>query len=72
MVEPSSMFCMTSNAKDNSIIEETIKVFQPYYKEPLSNAEALEIHQNFTGFFKLLLRLDKKIKDRKEAEGNDG
>jgi len=28
----------------------------------------LEIHQNLTGFFELLLRLDKKIKDRKEVE----
>lgn len=45
---------------ESSIIEETIKVFQPYYKEPLTKADALEIHHNFIGFFELLLRLDKK------------
>ncbi len=56
---------------ENNIIEETIKVFQPYSKEPLTKADALEIHQNFTGFFELLLRLDKKIKDKKKAEGKN-
>lgn len=55
----------------NSIIEETIKVFQPYYKEPLTKTDAMEIHHNFTGFFELLLKLDKKNKDKKKAEGDE-
>lgn len=53
---------------DDSLIEETIKVFQPYSKEPLTKADALEIHQNFTGFFELLLKLDKKIEERKKEK----
>ena len=59
------------NSPDKQIIEETIKVFQPYYKEPLTQADALEIHHNFTGFFELLLRVDKKIRDKKEVENNN-
>lgn len=56
---------------ENNIIEETIKVFQPHYKEPLTKADALEIHQNFTGFFELLLKLDKKLKEKKERTENE-
>ena len=51
------------------IIEETIKVFQPHYKEALSRADALEIHHNFTGFFELLLKLDKK--NNRTNQGKD-
>lgn len=47
---------------ETQTIEETKKVFQPYYKEPLSNSDALEIHHALVGFFELLLRLDKKNK----------
>jgi hypothetical protein len=56
---------------ENNIIEETIKVFQPYSKEPLTKADALEIHQNFTGFFELLLKLDKKIRDKNRKDKNE-
>lgn len=62
---------MSQDSINNLIIEETIKVFQPDYKDPLSKADALEIHQNFTGFFELLLKLDKKIKGRKEVEDSN-
>lgn len=60
-------------SKDSEqIIEETIKVFQPYSKEPLTKADALEIHQNFTGFFELLLKLDKKIKEKNNRANKEG
>ena len=53
---------------DSLIIEETKRVFQSYYKEPLSDADALGIHNNLVGFLKLLLKMDKKINDKKESE----
>ena len=56
---------------DSSIIEETKRVFQPYYKDPLSNTDALEIHDSLVGLLELLLSMDKKNKDRKEMRKKD-
>lgn len=63
------MLHMVEETGDNLIIEETVKTFQPYYQQPLSRSDALEIHQNLTGFFELLLRLDKNNRDKENVQG---
>ena len=51
------------------IKDDTIKHFKPYY-ENLVEVEAVEIVQNFTGFARLMLKLDKK-RQEKERGAND-
>lgn len=38
------------------------EVFESLYKRELSKQELFEIQRNMTGFFEVLIRLDKKIK----------
>ena len=43
-------------------IEETIRVWQPHSKEKLTEADAVEIYNNFIPFVELILELDAKQK----------
>ena len=47
-------------AQPNDIIEITKKYFQPYYEAEITDTDAVEMLENFTGFAKLLLRLEEK------------
>ena len=51
------------------IKDDTIKHFKLYY-DNLVEVEAVEIVQNFTGFARLMLKLDKK-RQEKERGAND-
>ena len=56
-------------AQPNDIIEITKKYFQPYYEAEITNTDAVEMLENFTGFAKLLLKLeDKRQKALLQAE----
>lgn len=48
------------NETRKSFIEKTKQEFQPYYEEELTDFEAEEIINNFTGFMNLLIKWDKK------------
>ena len=54
---------------NKNIINNTIKHFEPYY-DNLAEVEAVEVVQNFTGFARLMLKLDKK-RQEKERGAND-
>ena len=45
---------------DKQFLQETIDLWQPHYKEKLTEEDAREIIQNLTGFFKLLNEWDKE------------
>ena len=47
------------------LMELTKKEFQPYQKEKITDAEACEIIENFTGFAKLLLKWDERRQQHK-------
>ncbi|MDP8234406.1 MAG: hypothetical protein P9M06_06370 [Candidatus Saelkia tenebricola] len=57
---------MTAWSKET--IEETLKVWQPYYDKEgikLSEADAVEILDNMTGLAELLIELKNKESDKK-------
>ena len=54
---------------NKQIKDDTIKHFKLYY-DNLVEVEAVEIVQNFTGFARLMLKLDKK-RQEKERGAND-
>jgi len=41
-------------------LEKTIKVWQPYFPNPLTLRDAMEITENMTALFNFLIRHDKK------------
>lgn len=41
-------------------LQETIRVWQPHYKEPLTLEDAREIAENASNLMKLLIDLDRK------------
>ena len=43
-------------------LNETIRVWQPLSKEPLTYADAEEITENMLGLFKVLLKIDQETK----------
>jgi hypothetical protein len=44
----------------DEFLEKTLKVWQPYSKEPLTKEDAREICVNMSSLAKLLIELDKK------------
>lgn len=44
----------------DEFLDRTIKVWQPYLKEPLTREDAREIAQNFVGFFEVLMEWDRE------------
>jgi len=52
-------------------IQETKKAWQPYYQEALTDQDAIEIIDNFTGFMKLLIKWDKRQKEREANNGKE-
>lgn len=55
------------------VIEDTKKVWQHYYKDPLTDEDAIEIYNNLINFFSLLIEWDieKKKQERlKKDEQN--
>jgi len=50
----------------DELIKKTIKMWQPYSKEPLTREDAREIIQNVTGFFDILARWDREQKEREK------
>jgi len=50
----------------DEFLDETIKFWQPYYKEPLTREDAREIIQNFVGFFEVLMEWDRENQRRKD------
>ncbi|HOW59350.1 MAG TPA: hypothetical protein PLO78_06480 [Candidatus Omnitrophota bacterium] len=54
----------------DEFLEKTIKVWQPYSKEPLTMEDAREIATNTANLFELLIKLDKKynVVGRQKAE----
>mgnify|MGYP006916232908 FL=1 len=50
---------MTDNQGQN-LIDNTIQHFQPFYEEKLTVETATEMVANFTGFARLLLKLEEK------------
>ena len=57
----------TSN---KNLIEDTKKEFQSFYESEISEADAYEIINNFTGLAKLLLKLDEKRQKALKEEKN--
>ena len=56
-------------AQPNDIIEITKKYFQPYYESEITDTDAVEMLDNFSGFARLLLKLeDKRQKALQQAE----
>ena len=49
-------------------LDETIRVWQPLSKEPLTYADAEEITENMVGLFMVLLKIDEEAK----AQGAKG
>lgn len=54
-----------------SFLQETIKVWQPFSKEPLTLEDAREIVSNMVGFFEVLMEWDAEKKKVIEDERND-
>ncbi|MBB4101282.1 hypothetical protein [Sphingomonas kyeonggiensis] len=50
-----------------TLIEQTIKVWQPYYPKPLSELDAHEIIENMTIFAGALMGLDGIVRPRAET-----
>ena len=46
---------------NDSSYENTIKAFQPFYDEPLTREDAIEIKNNLFGVFELLSKNQRKI-----------
>ena len=60
--------------QENNLIEITISHFQPYYDEIITVDDAQEMVNNFTGFARLLLKLEGKkkvIQQQKKEFNND-
>ncbi len=53
---------MTTTNQSQNLIEYTIQHFQPYQEEEITAETAAEMVSNFTGFARLLLKLDEKRK----------
>lgn len=60
---------MTRDINKN-LIELTKIEFQPYYGSELSDIDACEIINNFSGYMKLLIKLDKRRNEVKKEEKN--
>lgn len=57
-------------AYSKKLLEKTIKVWQPYYSQPLTLEDAREIIDNLTEFMTVLAELDKKYgKGSERLEG---
>ena len=56
-------------AQPNDIIEITKKYFQLYYESEITDTDAVEMLDNFTGFARLLLKLDEKRNAVKQLKG---
>jgi hypothetical protein len=50
----------------DSFIQKTIKTWQPYFPKKLSKKDAIEITENMTHFFDLLLEIDRENKKPKQ------
>jgi hypothetical protein len=50
-----------------ALVEETIKVWQPYYRTPLSEQDAHEIIENMTMFAGALMGLGGMVRSRAET-----
>lgn len=50
---------MTNNQGQN-LIDSTIEHFQPFYEEKLTVEDATDMVANFSGFVRLLLKLEEK------------
>ena len=46
----------------NEFLGETIRVWQPLSKEPLTYADAEEIAENVVGYFKVLLKIAERLR----------
>lgn len=57
---------MTEERKN--FIERTKQEFQPHYEEELSDSDAEEIIDNFTGFMNLLMKWDKKQREKESCK----
>lgn len=53
--------------KTQNFIEVTKKEFQQYQSEPITDAQAVEIQNNLFGVMELLLKWDKKARNKKYA-----
>ncbi len=51
-------------------IQKTIETWQPYYKQPLTEQDALEIHRNVVGLFSILLEWDMKQKEAEKIQNS--
>ena len=49
-------------------LDETIRVWQPLSKEPLTYQDAVEIIDNAVGFYGVLLRCAREAEERKKAK----
>ena len=49
-------------------LDETIRVWRPFSKEPLTYADAEEIIENAVGFYGALLRAAREAEERKKAD----
>lgn len=48
----------------DSFIQKTIKTWQPYFPKKLTKRDAIEIIENMTRFFDLLLEIDNREKKK--------
>ncbi|MFH0702697.1 MAG: hypothetical protein V2B14_04065 [bacterium] len=51
------------------LINYTKEVWQPYYKEELSDNDTVEIIDNMTAFINLLIKWDKAEKEKENKNG---
>jgi len=53
------------------IINKTLEVWQPYYKEPLSNDDVVEIIDNMSDYFALLAKWKKEKLEKESCKISD-
>ena len=54
----------------DSLIKETIRVWQPFSNDALSSTDAIEINENILGFFNFLIEADFK-NNQKEGDSDN-
>jgi len=54
----------------DSLIKETIRVWQPFSNDALSSTDAIEITENILGFFNFLIEADFKSNQKGDDSDN--
>lgn len=60
--DPQGVRNAPADAARPDLLDETLRVFQPRTARVLTREDAREIHQNLTGFFRVLLEWDARAR----------